>query len=301
MKNGNNIHNKKQSLKPQRNAPCPCGSGLKYKKCCGGNNKSFNIIPQTKPEIINNHLVSTNGGKTWEKKPGNLCAIIGVIKPEDLDKRVYDLIAKAISSSKNLKNGRLEKKLIDCRHKLQAVKYHLSSIKSEIKERIKEYENNYSPGSGVSLEMENPKLVYETEAFLFQTKSSLDLLTQALGCVVPPLNTMYTFSKKNNYAGGRVIYVLKKNGFNKLGDLLEQHRIQWIQKLVEMRDTVTHYSELKGFHCFIENPYKGEEKVTIHYPAMPSGDKVDAYCQNIYDRLVELYESSLQLVINKGQ
>ncbi|MCK4248374.1 MAG: SEC-C domain-containing protein, partial [Candidatus Omnitrophica bacterium] len=25
--------------KPGRNAPCPCGSGLKYKKCCGYNIK----------------------------------------------------------------------------------------------------------------------------------------------------------------------------------------------------------------------------------------------------------------------
>ena len=25
------------SEKIERNAPCPCGSGLKYKKCCGSN------------------------------------------------------------------------------------------------------------------------------------------------------------------------------------------------------------------------------------------------------------------------
>ena len=25
----------KSSAAPQRNAPCPCGSGKKYKKCCG--------------------------------------------------------------------------------------------------------------------------------------------------------------------------------------------------------------------------------------------------------------------------
>jgi uncharacterized protein YecA (UPF0149 family) len=24
-----------QGPKPERNAPCPCGSGKKYKKCCG--------------------------------------------------------------------------------------------------------------------------------------------------------------------------------------------------------------------------------------------------------------------------
>ena len=27
----------KAGQKPDRNAPCPCGSGKKYKKCCGAN------------------------------------------------------------------------------------------------------------------------------------------------------------------------------------------------------------------------------------------------------------------------
>ncbi|MGW8325460.1 MAG: SEC-C metal-binding domain-containing protein, partial [Desulfobacterales bacterium] len=27
---------KKKMFKSGRNAPCPCGSGLKYKKCCMG-------------------------------------------------------------------------------------------------------------------------------------------------------------------------------------------------------------------------------------------------------------------------
>ena len=27
----------KKEKKPGRNDPCPCGSGLKYKKCCGRN------------------------------------------------------------------------------------------------------------------------------------------------------------------------------------------------------------------------------------------------------------------------
>jgi uncharacterized protein len=27
---------KPQSARPGRNSPCPCGSGLKYKKCCAG-------------------------------------------------------------------------------------------------------------------------------------------------------------------------------------------------------------------------------------------------------------------------
>ncbi|MFR1533930.1 MAG: SEC-C metal-binding domain-containing protein, partial [Bilophila wadsworthia] len=29
----------KAENKPGRNDPCPCGSGKKYKKCCGANEK----------------------------------------------------------------------------------------------------------------------------------------------------------------------------------------------------------------------------------------------------------------------
>lgn len=32
-----NNRNKRESRKVGRNAPCPCGSGLKYKRCCGKN------------------------------------------------------------------------------------------------------------------------------------------------------------------------------------------------------------------------------------------------------------------------
>jgi len=288
---------KKNPPKHKRNAPCHCGSGLKYKKCCGASNKSFKVKPQNKPEVINHHMVSRNGSKTWEKRPGILTAVICGVRMEDVDKRVYEFIVEAINKSKDQQNNRFEKKLVDCRPKLQAVKYHLSTIKTEIEERIKEYTNNHSAQSGVSLEMENLRLVYETEAFLFQTKSSLDLLTQALGCLVPPLKTMNTFRKKDGHAGGKVILALKKNGYEELGNLFEQQRTEWIQEVVEMRDKITHYSELKGFSCFIEEPYKGKETVEIHYPTMPSGEKVDIYCQKIYDRLVELFESTLSMVL----
>ena len=291
---------KKEPPKPRRNAPCPCGSRLKYKKCCGASNKSFEVKPQNVPEVISNHMVSRNGGRTWEKRPGTLAAIIRGVKPEDLDKRVFDFLAKAISTSNDLTNKRLKRKLVDCRHKLQAVKYHLSTIETEIRERVKEYESNHLAGSGVFFEIENPRLVYETEAFLFQTKSSLDVLTQAMGCLVRPLKSMNTFAKKKGCAGGKVILALKKNGYEELGSFFEKERTEWIQEVVEMRDRITHYSELKGFNCFIEEPYKGEEEVAIHYPTMPSGEKVEVYCESIYDRLVELYESTLRRVLENG-
>jgi hypothetical protein len=274
-----------------------CDTKLKDENCCTEKSRQVEVNPANNSEVIDYHLTSSDGGKTWEKKPGNLCAVVCGVKSEDMDKRIYDLIGEAIKKTDDLDNKKLKKKLFDCRHKLQAVRYHLSSISSEIEERVKEYRNNYNAGSGVSLEMENPRLVYETEAFLFQVKSSLDLLTQAVGCTVAPLESMHTFSKKDKQAGGKVISALTNNGFEKLGNLFEEHRIEWIQKLVEMRDTITHYSELKGFHCFIEDPYVGGETVSIHYPAMPTGERVEVYCKNVYDKLLELYKSTLHIAI----
>ncbi|MBA7645141.1 hypothetical protein ES703_52894 [subsurface metagenome] len=284
------------------NASCPCGSGLKYKNCCGAS--FFKVSPRNKPEVINSHLSSQNGGKTWHKMPGNLMAIIRVSKPEDSDKRIGSLISRVLDTSKALNNKTLENKLIVCRHKLHAVRYHLSTLKTEIKERVEDFEKNHSAGSGVAFELENPRLIYETEAFLFQVKSSLDLLTQALGCVIPPLMSMKTFKSKNiggvNHAGGKVIYALKNNNAEELGDLFEQHRKKWIQELVKMRNDVTHFTNLQGFNCFIEEPYMGGKQVTVHYPTMPSGKKVDNYCQDVYEKLMELYESVLEFIPNSN-
>src|SRR5690625_1434579 len=38
-----------------RNDPCPCGSGKKYKKCCGGNN-----VIEFNPSLYNNELALVN-------------------------------------------------------------------------------------------------------------------------------------------------------------------------------------------------------------------------------------------------
>ncbi len=293
-------HKKRKPSIPGGNASCPCGSGLKYKNCCGAN--SFKVSPQNKPKVINSHLSSSDSGKTWQEKPRNLSMIICGVKPEDTDNQIDNVLSVAMKKASN--NSKLKEKLVDCRHKLHAVRYHLSTLKTEIKEQVENFEKNHTAGSGVAFERENPRLVYETEAFLFQVKSSLDLLTQALGCVIPPLKGMHTFKSKKVdgawCAGGGVIDALKQNNSEELSDIFDQHRKKWIQELVKMRDDVTHYTHLKEFNCFIEEPYMGKDQVTIHYPTMPSGEKVDNYCHDIYEKLLGLYESALEFIPNSN-
>lgn len=261
--------------------------------------RSFQVKPQNQPEVINYFMTSPDG-KNWTKQPGNIVAMISGFRPGDLGEEITTIIDPLSKLSQEKQNQCLSEKLIDCRHKLHAVRYHLHTLKTEISERVKEFEKSYSAGSGIAQEMENPRLVYETEAFLFQVKSSLDLLAQTLGCVVPPINSVHTFRSKRidgvEQTGGTVISALLANGFEELGNLFESHRKTWIQELVDMRDTITHYSHLRHFHCFIEEPYMGGGQVTIHYPTMPSGIRVDTYCQTVYDKLLDLYRSALAFI-----
>ncbi|HHT9117365.1 MAG TPA: hypothetical protein ACFYD1_01935, partial [Candidatus Hypogeohydataceae bacterium YC38] len=99
----------------------------------------------------------------------------------------------------------------------------------------------------------------------------------------------------NFIAGGKVIKALKKSN-QELADLIEKDRALWIQDMVVMRNTITHYSPLKDFNCFIEEPYLGKGEVKIHYPTMPTGKRVDLYCQEIYDRLCELHQNVFKVI-----
>jgi hypothetical protein len=63
-----------------------------------------------------------------------------------------------------------------------------------------------------------------------------------------------------------------------------------------MRDTITHYSSLTGFKCFVEEPHTGNDTIRIHYPSMPSDQRVDHYCRHIFEELLSLYQSCLSFI-----
>lgn len=47
------------SKRPKRNAPCPCGSGVKFKKCCWA--RQFTVDMASGPHKIK----TTDGGEQW--------------------------------------------------------------------------------------------------------------------------------------------------------------------------------------------------------------------------------------------
>jgi hypothetical protein len=274
----------------------------RHKKKKTKSTTSLHVTPKNTPNNYGYFMTSPDG-KNWTKHPGTILGMLHGYQPEDIDETIANIIDPIRKSVKDSESKKLFEKLANCKHKLHAVRYHLITIETEIKERVEDFRKNYQAKSGIAYEIENPRLVYETEAFLFQVKSSLDLLTQALGCEIPPLRSMHSFRSKKidgtEHSGGAIINALRLNGFEKLGNIFDQHRTRWIQEAIDMRDTITHYSRLRDFHCFIEEPYKGE-KVTIHFPTMPNGTRVDTYCQGIYDNLLVLYKNALNFIKPKS-
>jgi hypothetical protein len=246
---------------------------------------SFNLTPKESPEIIDYHMVSRDG-KTWEKRPGTLMATIHSKNPEDIDNRIEKAMLELFPLVAN-DNGATEK-AHDCKHKLYACLYHLQTLKTEIRKQIEEFEREYTATSGVSHERENPVLIYETEAFLLQLKSSLDVLVQFMSKLVPRLSSLGGFNHKGDVSGGKVIYILTRYDFADLANLVETNRQDWIQEAVKWRDTVGHHSNLRNFHCFVESPYIGSD-VIVHHPTMPNGEKVDKYCEDTFNKLLRFY------------
>jgi hypothetical protein len=133
---------------------------------------SFSVKPINSPEIINTHLVRING--KWVEKPGAIAAIISVTAKENVDENIENCFTEIWKNSKVVSKPNLQTKIRDCQHKLYAVRFHLQAIAGEIVKQYNDFQKNYKAGSGVSFEQINPILIYETESFLFQVKSSLD-------------------------------------------------------------------------------------------------------------------------------
>ena len=287
-----------------RNDPCPCGSGKKYKQCClkGATPQSFLVKPTDRPDVIDYHLVQGAGSGRWERRPGRLAVQISGKRPENVDDAIEALFRGITDSAARRNQNILAERLRDCKHKLYAVTYHLATIQDEIGCKVAEFQEAYEPQSGAAFEIENPVLIYEAEAFLFQIKSNLDIMIKVVGLVVPAAKSFRTFRHKgaassSEYrAGGKVIDTLRSRNESELANILEKHRNAWIQDLTILRDTITHHSKLHGFRCFLEEPYQGKDQISVHYPVMPSGQRVDVFCQDAYDNLRRLYGEVLAIL-----
>jgi len=169
--------------KVRRNQPCPCGSGKKYKNCCYPDKTqawktakpregpAFSVELKETPKPITSHLVSSDGGKTWQHRPGSLVAEIHGRDLKDIDETISQMIKSVYSSMKTLDLTNTAKQdfikhVENIDYKLHAVKYHLNNFKQAESDKIEELNKNYKPPTGVQIIIEEPRLIYEVEAFL---------------------------------------------------------------------------------------------------------------------------------------
>ena len=302
-----------------RNAPCPCGSGKKYKNCCypdkthawktasSHESPAFIVKPKETPEPITNHLVSSDGGKTWESQPGLLAARIYGKALKDIDEKITRIIGPmlhdiTILSITDAVKQDLQKHVRNVDHKLHAVKYHLNNYERAERDKIEEFGKNYKPPTGVQQIIEEPRLIYEVEAFLFQVKSCLDVLSWVLKpvfgfayCSFGDEGDDLIKQLKNNCPAKLALYA------NSIVELIEEAQDTWTGELIDMRDQITHYSNLEGFDCFIHDPYTGGDTASIHYPTMPNQRRALEYCQDIWQRLLFFCECFLKFAIEAAK
>ena len=282
---------------PGRNDPCPCGSGLKYKKCCLPRVKGF--VVQAAPlegEPRNSHLERGPDGQ-WVERPGSLLVQIHMEEAEPVDAYVRESFSRHQHSLGG--HVELQERLRDCVHKCRAVDYHRRAIHREIDRKIEGYGSKPQPAqSGAAFVRRDEVLLYETEAILFQAKTAVDAVIRALAPVVPALAGFSMFKGKGPVAGGAVLDALKSDETGLFG-LLSRAREDWIQELKELRDTITHVSELEGFTSFVENQYHGGPVTTIDLPKVPSGKRVDLYCDELMENLMVLTSAAWDEIVDR--
>jgi len=300
----------KTKKKIGRNDPCPCGSGKKYKNCCyldktsawktSGFHESpaFTVEPKETPEPITDHLISSDGGKTWKHQPGRLEVRILGKASKDVDESITRIIRPVCSELFHAVEMDFLDRIRNVEHKLYAVKYHFKNYEQAESDMIQEFRKNYKPPTGAQESIEEPRLIYEVEAFLFQVKSCLDVLSRVLEPVFDFSHCLFEDE------GDKVINRLKNNCPAELvpyGEriirLIEDSQQAWIVELISMRDQITHYSDLEGFDCFIQEPYIGGGTANIHYPTMPNKRRALEYCQDIWKRLLSFCEDFLKFAV----
>ena len=145
-----------------RNDPCPCGSGRKYKKCCLSKDSQapfaplerFDVPITNKPASINHHLISTDGGKSWQQKPGTLMARI-VCSPLD---NINNEIEKIFQTE--TKNQIVISNLNACKFKLYAVKYHIDNFVAREKSQVQLLKESASAPTGAQIEEKDNIIIF---------------------------------------------------------------------------------------------------------------------------------------------
>lgn len=200
---------------------------------------------------------------------------------------------------------KLKGKADDCRHKAIAVRYALALIEQEMSvcptaEDLKNYSEMIAHKMCAEAELKNEVLIYETESFLFQVKSNLDIIIQLLKHIYPYLDEKKgRDSESLNIRKGdkyNTVDLMRSNGDIKMANFFTGQTGDWIEELNVMRNDITHRSGLPGFTSFV---FKSETEEVVK-PKMPNKRDVDEYCRDIFNKLLSMYKTvAEQFVLTK--
>ena len=282
-----------------RNDPCFCGSGRKYKNChlkpllpkdfFQVEMKAFEIVKMVEyrlpPTIIAGPpTIYAHDPYPWGDEIIQILKLLNEIKWNENDK--WQRHAK----------GRVQKLY----HKLNALKFHSIVFINEERKKEQDFRNFTIGSNQYSLVIENPILIYITEAFLFQAKSCLDVLAQLIG-----FNFKINVTTYKNF-GVDLLNKLNKNPLkyhqkecDELKILLKKNK-DWIKKLIEMRDEVTHYSDLEGLSCFLQTicDSKFDTYVKIYYPSLTDGTRITNYMNYTFTNLTKLINEYSKIAVS---
>jgi hypothetical protein len=278
------------SNKVGRNEPCPCGSGKKYKKCCLSKSAEHRENYRT-GERFRGRLLALRDGQRQEKGK-RLKANIMYKTEDDIDLEIENLISGVL---KNVDQSAtvFRHAIFDCKHKLYGVRWHHQRFLQTVEETKRKIAERGPGIVGVASERQDPSIIYVFEDFLFQVKSSIELLEAAIkvGLKIPKVKDVKKQqSKCEEVSGKRLLDALRDMKGESLADMLENQWKQWIFDLTKMRNIVAHQSQLKGFSCFVEDAIEQGGAHIITPPKMPSGEFADEYCQQIWTNLLNLHE-----------
>jgi hypothetical protein len=238
-------------------------------------------------------IAGLKNGKVEELPGVSLDMTVYVVDP----KYVYEDVIDIINPLSNVTY--LQEYQRRLKHKLSAIRYHSDNFKKEEDDWIERYKTSIVSGESCNVIEDNPKIIYEVEAFLFQVKSCLDVLNQLIRIAFK-----LPFGRTYRKGGEILIQVLKDNCPKDLQSkrenmisIIESNK-RWILHTVEMRDEVTHDSDLVGFKCFDQRARTRDHFIRVLYPSMPNGRRARAYLDTIWEKILSLIRQVINFIVH---
>ncbi len=247
--------------------------------------EEFSVKAKSGNKAVDYHMERAAGTDEWIKVPGRLSVMLGYAEKtyDDIDDMIGN-INECVPENRHVLTERVSR----LKHKLYGIRYHIENFAAEENKIIKKYSEDYH-APATSGFYHNPRLIYEIEAFLFQIKRALDILAQIIAMTynLNGLNT-YSISDKGNKIVNKLREFKKYEVLrSELADRL-QDADKWIRDAIDMRDEVTHISNLQGFMCFVQKAWDGGEFAQVSYPSMPGGQRASSYMIETYGSLWQL-------------